>query len=95
MAAEEPEVRVNIQLGNNFAFAVIAASFRNVNDAIHHQHVANGESRIARAEQFAVSAGQQLVSIECTLSGHVGIPDSCRQKSVSLASGVRLSREMP
>src|SRR5690554_248943 len=39
MAIEEPEIGVNIQLGNQFAFVEPAALLLNARDAIKHQHV--------------------------------------------------------
>src|SRR5690606_26064712 len=42
MAAKDPEVRIDIQLGDQFALAVLATPLADMNDAIDHQHVRCG-----------------------------------------------------
>src|SRR5437868_3629800 len=50
MAVEEPQVGFDIELGNDFAFAIFAAFFGDVGDAVKHQHWRQRQLRIARAE---------------------------------------------
>src|SRR5690606_27360969 len=52
MACEEPEFRIDIQLGNQLAFAIFATDFADVSDAIDHQHVRCGQLRVTWAEQL-------------------------------------------
>jgi hypothetical protein len=64
VAAEKPEVGIDIQFGNDFAFAVLAAFVGDAGYAIHHQHVGEREAGIARAEHGAMGAGEQVVTTE-------------------------------
>lgn len=70
MTGEEPQVRVDIQLGDQLALAILAADIADVNDAIDHQHVGGGKLRVTRAEQLAATAAQQVFSGEGVLFGH-------------------------
>src|SRR5690606_15465576 len=60
VATEEPQVRVDVELSDDFALAVLAAGFADMNDAIDHQHVRGGQLRVPGAEQFAAAAGEQI-----------------------------------
>src|SRR3546814_7110081 len=64
MAAEEPEVRLDVHLGDDMAFAMLATVFGNLGDAIEHQHRRQRELRITRTEKLAVRASQQLLVTE-------------------------------
>src|SRR3546814_4418258 len=68
MAAEEPEVRLDVHLGDDMAFAMLATVFGNLGDAIEHQHRRQRELRITRTEKLAVRASQQLLVTEAVLS---------------------------
>jgi hypothetical protein len=70
MTAEEPQVRVDIELCNDLALAILAASVADVGDAVDHQHVRGGQLRITWAEQFAAAAAQQVFPGEGVLFGH-------------------------
>ena len=70
MAGEEPQVWSDIELGDYFALAVLAAGVTDVSDAIDHQHVRRGQLRITWAEQFATAAAQQVFPGEGVLFGH-------------------------
>src|SRR5260370_37162652 len=61
MAAEEPEIRVHVEFSPNDALAVFPAGFGNFGDAIEHQHRWQGQLSIARAEQLAPAALQQIL----------------------------------
>ena len=61
---------MNIQLGDQFALAVIPTFLMDVHDAIEHQHVGGRQLGIARTEQLAARAGQQFFAIKGVLLGH-------------------------
>src|SRR5215831_9983820 len=58
MAGEEPQVRLELEHGADQAFAVFAAGFRDLGDAVEHEHRRQRQLGVARAEQFAPRAGQ-------------------------------------
>ncbi|MDT4873928.1 hypothetical protein FQZ97_1091970 [compost metagenome] len=70
VAGEEPQVRRDIELGDDFALAVFAAGVADMSDAIDHQHVRRGQLRITWAEQFAAAAAQQVFPGKGVLFGH-------------------------
>ena len=70
MAGEEPQVRVDIQLGDQFTFAVLATLGADVGDAINHQHVGGGQLRVTWAEQLTATAAQQVFPSKGVLFGH-------------------------
>ncbi|MNP59410.1 hypothetical protein D3C76_1544050 [compost metagenome] len=70
VASEEPQVRIDIQLGDQFTFAVLAAFFADMGDAIDHQHVRRGQLRITWAEQLTATAAQQVFPSKGVLFGH-------------------------
>jgi hypothetical protein len=39
VAIKKPEVRSDIQFGNDFPFAVLTALIADMGDTVHHQHV--------------------------------------------------------
>src|SRR5690606_8042247 len=70
MASEEPEIRVDIQLGDQLALAILAAHFADVNDTIDHQHVRRGQLRITGTEELAAAATKQVFPSKGVLFGH-------------------------
>src|SRR5271166_3837273 len=64
MAAEEPEVRFDIQLRAHFPLAVGPAGFGNFADPIEHQHWRQGQLRIAWSKQFSAAAGDEVLVTE-------------------------------
>ena len=75
MAAEEPQVRVDVELGADEALAVRAAVVADVGDAIEHEHRWRGQAGIAFAEQFTAATGQQLLTIQRGKTRHCGALD--------------------
>ena len=69
VAGEEPEVGVDVQFGDDFAFAVFAAVVVDADDAVHHQHIGQRQLGVARAEDFAASAGEQFFFAVAVLRG--------------------------
>ena len=63
MDAEEPEVRVDVELGANLAAAVAAASVVDLGDTVEHEHGRKRQLRVSGAEQFAAPAGEQLLVV--------------------------------
>mgnify|MGYP007100960298 CR=1 FL=1 len=59
MNLEEPEVRVDVQLRNDAAFAIEPVGFAEMGNAVHHQHFIDGQSHLA-GEERALSAGFQI-----------------------------------
>ena len=61
MAVEEPEVFVNIEFGQNYAFACLAAITVDLGDAIEHQHIINRQFGVARSKEIAHTTGDKFV----------------------------------
>ncbi|KAG1077403.1 hypothetical protein G6F40_017091 [Rhizopus arrhizus] len=70
MAAEEPQVRADIQFGAYHAFAMRSAVLADFGDAVEHQHRIVGQTAGGGAEQFTACAGQQLVAVERVETSH-------------------------
>jgi hypothetical protein len=71
MAGEEPEVAMDIEFGAGKSLVEFAAGLADLGDAVEHQHGRIGKLSIARAEQFAAGAGEQLLIIVAGFScGH-------------------------
>ena len=64
VAGEEPEVGLEIEHGAHQALAVFAAGFRDLGNAVEHQHRRQRQLGIAGPEQFAAAAGQQILVAE-------------------------------
>ena len=82
MAAEEPQVGGDVQLGDDLAAAVLAAVAVDLDDAVDHQHVGQGQPGIAGAEQLALAAGDQFffgVAVLGNELGHVSPWDGRRR----------------
>ena len=62
VAVEKPEIRGDIQFGNDLAFAIAAAFVADVSNAIDHQHVRQGQPCVAGAKQLPVGAGEQFLA---------------------------------
>src|SRR5262244_514067 len=58
VAGEEPQVRLELEHGAHQALAVLAAGFRDLGDAVEHEHGGQRQLGIAGAEEFASRAGQ-------------------------------------
>ena len=43
MAIEEPEIRSDVEFGQDLALAMLATVVIDLDDAIHHQHVGGGQ----------------------------------------------------
>ena len=61
VAIEEPEVRLDIEFGAQFALVVGAAVGRNMGDAIEHQHRRQWQPAVLGSEQLAVPALDQVL----------------------------------
>ncbi len=70
VAGKKPQVRVDIQFGDQFTLAELATFVADVCDAIDHQHVGGGQLRITWAEQLATTAAQQVFTGKGVLFGH-------------------------
>src|SRR5690554_2408910 len=60
VAVEEPQVRRDIQLGDDLPFVVITPFLTNAHDPVEHEHVGHGELGITGAKEAAVTTFQQL-----------------------------------
>ena len=60
MAREEPQLRLDVELGAHAAFAMGAARFADVGDAVEHQHRRQRQLGVSRAEQLSAAAGQKV-----------------------------------
>ncbi|MPL82870.1 hypothetical protein SDC9_28819 [bioreactor metagenome] len=61
MAFEEPQVRGDVEFGDDMALAMQPAIGRDLGDAVHHQHRRRRQLGIARPEQLAARAFQQIL----------------------------------
>ena len=68
MAGEKPKVRLHVELGPDQALAVLAALFRDLGNAVEHQH---GRQRQLGAldEQLPPTAGQEVLEFELIAAG--------------------------
>ena len=64
MTFEEPEVGMNVEFGDDLAFAVRPAIVVDGGDAVEHQHRGHGQLRIAGTEQLTAGAGQQALKVK-------------------------------
>src|SRR6056297_1229482 len=64
MAFEEPEIGLDVELGDDMALAVRATVGGDVGDPVHHQHRRQGQLRVARPEKLAPGAGQKGLLVE-------------------------------
>ena len=104
MAGKKPQVGADVQLGDDFAFAVFPAVVIDFQNAVEHQHIGQRQLRIAGAEHFGTRAGQQIflaVLILAGGSGHilspcllsfVGFSATCRPRHASGSIRARGSR---
>src|SRR5690606_8747751 len=76
VALEEPQVRIDVQLRHHLALAVLAAVAGDVRDAVKHQHRRQRQLGIARAEQLAAAAGEDLLAGVMTLGLEHGVRGS-------------------
>ena len=72
MAAKKPQVRADVQLGDDLALVELAARFVDLDDAVDHQHVGQGQAGIAGAEELALAAGDQFFLGVAVLGGERG-----------------------
>ena len=73
MAAEEPEIGLDVEFGADKALAVGAAVFGDLDDAVEHQHRRQRQLGVALAEQLAAAAGQKVFIRELRASlAHLG-----------------------
>src|SRR5690348_6619714 len=71
MAGEEPEVRLDVELGHDLALAVLAALVVDLGDAVEHQHRWQRQLGIARPEQVPFGTlDQVLESVTMFLFAH-------------------------
>ena len=63
MALEEPQLRIDVELGSQTAFAEFAVTGVDVCDAVEHQHLVNWQAHVA-GEELAVPAFDQVGLVE-------------------------------
>jgi hypothetical protein len=63
MAFEKPQVRMDIQLCLDLAFAECPTLVGDQRDPVRHEHIGQRQSRAVGIEQFTVTALQQLLAI--------------------------------
>ena len=64
MAAEKPEVGLDVEFRAHHPFAMRAAGLGDLGNPVEHQHGRQRQLRIAGAEQLAAPAGQQVLIVE-------------------------------
>ena len=64
---------LDVEFGADEALVEGAAGFADLGDAVEHQHGRRGQLRIARAEQLAAGAGQQIL---IAVAGLLFLPSS-------------------
>jgi hypothetical protein len=60
MTVKKPQVGIDIELGNNLAFAVLPAITADMGNTVNHQHIVGGKLGVAGAEQIAMATGYQI-----------------------------------
>src|SRR5262249_27465825 len=91
MAAEEPEVGLDVELGAHDALAEFAAGLADFADAVEHQHRRQRQLCIARAEHLAAAARQQiLIFITAAPIEHVSYSLSCNPRLSVFSKWTRL-----
>ena len=79
MAAEKPEVGLDVELRAHLALAVGAARLGDLADPVEHQHRRQRQLRVAGAEQFAAAAGEEILVAETVAPiGHYAVCPSDR-----------------
>ena len=66
MAAEEPEVGLDVEFRPNHAPAMLATFFGDLADPVEHQHRRERQLSVSDTEQFAAAAGQQVFVLVAT-----------------------------
>src|SRR5690606_16918874 len=75
MAREEPQIRPDVEFGTDESLAIFSTLLAHAGNAVEHQHGRRRQLGIARAEQFAPRACQQVFIIVARLSlRHSRIP---------------------
>jgi hypothetical protein len=64
MAFEKPQIGIDIELGFDLTFAVFATLFRNMRDAVQHEHIGHRQAAIGRPEHVAVSTIDKIFVAE-------------------------------
>jgi hypothetical protein len=72
VAGEEPQVRADIEFGDQLALAERTAGFVDAGDAVEHQHRRRRQARIAGAEHDALGAFDQLLVVQGSGPRHGG-----------------------
>src|SRR5690349_22672041 len=94
VAGEEPQVRLDVELGHDLALAVLAALVVDLDDAVEHQHWRQRQLRIAGAEQVPLGAlDQVLESVTMLLFAHsspsVGRPPRGARRRIGTPAALR------
>ena len=61
MAFEKPEIRVDVEFGDDVALIISTAVVGYLDDAVEHQHRRQRQLGVAGTEQLAVPTGQQIL----------------------------------
>ena len=80
---------MDIELGKYAALAVPATRGVDVNNAIHHEHIANRKACIAGAEHVAMATAQQLITVITALGFEHGI----HHKYLAATAGTALGKK--
>ena len=64
MTAEEPEVWIDVEFGDDFTLAILTTLISNKRDTIHHEHIGKGKAGIARTKHGAMGTGKQVITIQ-------------------------------
>src|SRR5690606_37912265 len=65
MTGEEPEIRVNVELGKDLSLAIFAALLADMGNAVDHEHRRKRKLRIARSKHASVAAFKQVFQGIC------------------------------
>ena len=70
MAAEKPQLWMDVELGMNHTLGVSAAFAVNVRDAVEHEHRRRRQACITVAKQFTAGTAEEPFAVERERSRH-------------------------
>ena len=70
MTLKEPQIWLNIEFGHDFSFTIFTSLFRDMRNAVKHQHGRQRQLCIACAKHLAVTTGKKLFATKLVALNH-------------------------